>query len=45
MNYKYRKPLPGYKLGNTSIDFFDTKQAVEDISQARMQNYLIPQES
>lgn len=32
MNYKYRKPLPGYKLGNTSIDFFDTKQAVEDIS-------------
>jgi aconitate hydratase len=32
MNYEYRKPLPGYKLGSLTIDHFDTRQAVEDIS-------------
>ena len=32
MNYEYRKPLPGYKLGNSTIDYFDTRQAVEEIS-------------
>ncbi|PCI62526.1 MAG: Fe/S-dependent 2-methylisocitrate dehydratase AcnD [Gammaproteobacteria bacterium] len=33
MNYQYRKPLPGYKVNNTNIDFFDTREAIEDIQQ------------
>jgi len=33
MNYEYRKPLPGYKINNVSIDYFDTRSAIEDISQ------------
>ncbi len=31
MNYNYRKPLPGYKNNETTIDYFDTRQAIEDI--------------
>jgi len=31
MNYEYRKPLPGYKVNGTTIDFFDTKEAIETI--------------
>ncbi|MEP0354984.1 Fe/S-dependent 2-methylisocitrate dehydratase AcnD [Paraglaciecola sp.] len=31
MNYEYRKPLPNYKIGGTSIDFFDTREAIENI--------------
>lgn len=33
MNYQYRKPLPGYKNGQSSVDYFDTREAVEAISQ------------
>jgi len=33
MNYEYRKPLLGYKINNTTIDYFDTRSAIEDISQ------------
>lgn len=33
MNYEYRKPLPGYKVNNANIDYFDTRSAIEDISQ------------
>ncbi len=32
MNYDYRKPLPNYKVRGTSIDYFDTRSAIEDIS-------------
>ncbi len=32
MNYQYRKPLPGYKEKGATIDFFDTRSAIEDIS-------------
>jgi aconitate hydratase len=32
MNYEYRKPLPGYKVGGVNIDYFDTRSAVEAIS-------------
>ena len=32
MNYNYRKPLPGYKLGDTNVDYFDTRSAIEEIS-------------
>ncbi|MEW6982762.1 Fe/S-dependent 2-methylisocitrate dehydratase AcnD [Colwelliaceae bacterium 6471] len=31
MNYEYRKPLPDYKINGTSIDFFDTRAAIEAI--------------
>jgi aconitate hydratase len=31
MNYQYRKPLPGYKEKGATIDFFDTREAVEAI--------------
>jgi iron-sulfur-dependent 2-methylisocitrate dehydratase len=33
MNYEYRKPLPGYTIGGTNIDYFDTQSAIEAISQ------------
>jgi len=33
MNYNYRKPLPGYKLGDTNVDYFDTRSAIEEISE------------
>ncbi|MFT7414488.1 MAG: iron-sulfur-dependent 2-methylisocitrate dehydratase [Methylophagaceae bacterium] len=33
MNYEYRKPLPGYTIAGTNIDYFDTCAAVEAISQ------------
>ena len=33
MNYEYRKPLPGYTIAGTNIDYFDTRAAVEAISQ------------
>ncbi|OUR62303.1 Fe/S-dependent 2-methylisocitrate dehydratase AcnD [Colwellia sp. 39_35_sub15_T18] len=32
MNYDYRKPLPGYKEKGATIDYFDTRSAIEDIS-------------
>ena len=32
MNYDYRKPLPGYKINGSTIDFFDTRAAVEAIT-------------
>ncbi|MDO7083422.1 Fe/S-dependent 2-methylisocitrate dehydratase AcnD [Pseudocolwellia sp. AS88] len=32
MNYDYRKPLLGYKVNGVNIDFFDTRQAVEEIT-------------
>lgn len=32
MNYQYRKPLPGYKEKGATIDFFDTREAVEAIT-------------
>ncbi len=32
MNYEYRKPLPGYKKGQSTVDYYDTKQAIEAIS-------------
>ncbi|PKG84149.1 Fe/S-dependent 2-methylisocitrate dehydratase AcnD [Colwellia sp. 75C3] len=31
MNYQYRKPLPGYKEKGATIDFFDTREAIETI--------------
>ena len=31
MNYKYRKPLPGYTNQGASIDFYDTREAINDI--------------
>ena len=31
MNYDYRKPLPGYKVNGATIDFFDTREAIESI--------------
>jgi len=31
MNYDYRKPLPGYKINGVNLDFFDTREAVENI--------------
>jgi iron-sulfur-dependent 2-methylisocitrate dehydratase len=33
MNYEYRKPLPGYTVGGTNVDYFDTRSAIEAISQ------------
>ncbi len=32
MNYKYRKPLPGFELNGVSVDFFDTREAIESIT-------------
>ncbi len=32
MNYEHRKPLPGYKVGGVNIDYFDTRSAVNAIS-------------
>ncbi len=32
MNYEYRKPLLGYKVGGVNVDYFDTRSAVEAIS-------------
>lgn len=32
MNYQYRKPLPEFSQNGVGVDFFDTRQAVEDIS-------------
>ena len=31
MNYDYRKPLPGYKHNGLTIDFFDTREAIDAI--------------
>ena len=31
MNYDYRKPLPGYKNNGLTIDFFDTREAIDAI--------------
>ena len=31
MNYDYRKPLPGYNHNGATIDFFDTREAIEAI--------------
>ncbi|WP_019029076.1 Fe/S-dependent 2-methylisocitrate dehydratase AcnD [Colwellia piezophila] len=31
MNYQYRKPLPGYKNNGVTIDFYDTREAIEAI--------------
>jgi len=31
MNYDYRKPLPGYKIKGINLDFFDTREAIENI--------------
>lgn len=31
MNYKYRKPLPGYTINGINIDYFDTREAIETI--------------
>ncbi|TWX73963.1 Fe/S-dependent 2-methylisocitrate dehydratase AcnD [Colwellia sp. C1TZA3] len=31
MNYDYRKALPGYKHHGVTIDFFDTREAIETI--------------
>ena len=33
MNYEHRKPLPGYTIGGTNVDYFDTRAAIEAISQ------------
>ena len=33
MNYQYRMPLPGYKVGDLTVDYFDTRCAVEAISE------------
>jgi aconitate hydratase len=33
MNYEFRKPLPGYTVCGTNIDYFDTRSAIEAISQ------------
>ncbi|MEM0910920.1 MAG: Fe/S-dependent 2-methylisocitrate dehydratase AcnD [Pseudomonadota bacterium] len=32
MNYKYRKPLPDFKMNGVTVDFFDTREAIESIS-------------
>lgn len=32
MNYDYRKPLPNYTLNGASLDYYDTRTAVEEIS-------------
>jgi iron-sulfur-dependent 2-methylisocitrate dehydratase len=32
MNYEHRKPLPGYTINGTHIDYFDTRSAIEVIS-------------
>jgi aconitate hydratase len=32
MNYQYRKPLPDYKKGQNSVDYFDTREAIETIT-------------
>jgi len=32
MNYEHRKPLPDYKVDGVTIDYFDTRSAVESIS-------------
>jgi aconitate hydratase len=32
MNYDYRKPLPVYKINGSTLDFFDTREAVEAIT-------------
>ncbi|MEI6893077.1 MAG: Fe/S-dependent 2-methylisocitrate dehydratase AcnD [Colwellia sp.] len=31
MNYDYRKPLPDYKVKGSTLDFFDTREAIETI--------------
>lgn len=31
MNYDYRKPLPGYKHNGATVDFFDTREAIEAV--------------
>ncbi len=31
MNYDHRKPLPGYSLNGVTVDFFDTRAAIESI--------------
>jgi len=31
MNYEYRKPLPGFKINGITIDYFDTRTAIENI--------------
>jgi len=31
MNYQYRKPLPGYINNGATIDFFDTREAIETL--------------
>lgn len=33
MNYEHRKPLPGYSIGGVNVDYFDTREAIEAISQ------------
>mgnify|MGYP003646004156 CR=1 FL=1 len=33
MNYEHRKPLPGYTIGGINVDYFDTRAAIEAISQ------------
>jgi len=33
MNYEHRKPLPGYKVGGVNVDYFDTRGAVNAISE------------
>jgi len=33
MNYEFRKPLPGYTIAGTNVDYFDTREAIEAISQ------------
>ncbi len=33
MNYEHRKPLPGYTIGGTNVDYFDTRGAIESINQ------------
>jgi aconitase A len=33
MNYEYRKPLPGFTIAGTNIDYFDTRGSIEAISQ------------
>jgi aconitate hydratase len=33
MNYEFRKPLPGYAVGGINVDYFDTRSAIEAISQ------------
>ncbi|WP_133471536.1 Fe/S-dependent 2-methylisocitrate dehydratase AcnD [Paraglaciecola marina] len=33
MNYDYRKPLPNFKVGGASVDFFDAREAIENISE------------